>query len=63
MNVYLSTERQDHFSAYVDDLKLARKTENIDKIWKVLMKIVDLVEPISFLDYAYLGDTLRVSNW
>ena len=34
MNVYLSTERQDHFSAYVDDLKLARKTENIDKIWE-----------------------------
>ena len=40
---------------YVDDIKLAGKKQNIDPVWNVLMKQVDLGEPTSFLDYVYLG--------
>ena len=42
-----------------DDIKLAGKKHNIDPIWKVLMKQVDLGEPTSFLDHVYLGCTQR----
>ena len=44
---------------YVDDIKLAGKTENIDAMWKLLNKEVDLGEPTSFLDHVYLGCTRR----
>ena len=33
---------------YVDDIKLAGKTENMKPTWKILMKDVDLGEPTSF---------------
>ena len=33
-------------SVYVDDIKLAGKTENIEPTWTILMKDVDLGEPI-----------------
>ena len=46
-------------SVYVDDIKLAGKKQNIDPMWKVLMKEVDLGEPASFLDHVYLGCTQR----
>ena len=46
-------------SVYVDDIKLARKKQNIDPMRKVLNKEVDLGEPISFLDHVYLGCTQR----
>ena len=36
-------------SVYVDDIKLAGKKQNIDPVWKVLNKEVDLGEPTSFL--------------
>ena len=39
---------------YVDDVKVAGKTENIGPTWKILMKDVDLGEPTSFLDHVYL---------
>ena len=42
---------------YVDDIKLAGKKQNIDLMWKVLNKEVDLGEPTSFLDHVYLGCT------
>ena len=45
-------------SVYVDDLKLVAKKQNIDPMWKVLNK-VDLGEPTSYLDHAYLGCTQR----
>ena len=35
---------------YVDDVKLAGKTENIEPTWEILMKDVDLGEPTSFLN-------------
>ena len=44
---------------YVDDIKLAGKKQNIDPMWKLLNKEVDLGEPTSFLDHVYLGCTQR----
>ena len=44
---------------YVDDIKLAGEKQNIDPMWKVLNKEVDLGEPTSFLDHVYLGCTYR----
>ena len=44
---------------YVDAIKLDGKKHNIDPIWKVLNKEVDLGEPTSFLDHVYLGCTQR----
>ena len=44
---------------YVDDIKLAGKSQNINPMWKVLNKEVDLGEPTSFLDHVYLGCTQR----
>ena len=46
-------------SVYVDDIKLAGKKQNIDPMWKVLNKEVDLGEPTSFLDHENLGCTQR----
>ena len=39
--------------------KLAGKKQNIDPMWKVLNKEVDLGEPTSFLDHVYLECTPR----
>ena len=44
-------------SVYVDFIKLVGKKQNIDPMWKVLNKEVDLREPTSFLDHVYLGCT------
>ena len=44
---------------YVDDIKLAGKKQNIDPMWKVLNKEVDLGQPTSFLDRENLGCTQR----
>ena len=46
-------------SVYVDDIKLAGKKQNLDPMWKVLNKEVDLGEPTSFLDHVYLVCTQR----
>ena len=46
-------------SVYVDDIKLAGKQKNIDPMWKILMKDIDLEEPTSFLDHVYLRCTQR----
>ena len=46
-------------SVYVDDIKLAGKKQNLDPMWKVLNKEVDLGEPTSFLDHENLGSTHR----
>ena len=43
----------------MDDTKLAGKKQNLDPMWKVLNKEVDLGEPTSFLDHVYLGCTQR----
>ena len=46
-------------SVYVDDIKLAGKKQNINPMWKVLNKIIDLGEPTSSVDHEYLGCTQR----
>ena len=43
----------------VDDKKLAGKKQNLDPMWKVLNKEVDLGEPTSFFDHENLGCTQR----
>ena len=43
----------------MDDIKLAGKKHNIDPMWKVINKEVDLGEPTSFFDHVYLGCTQR----
>ena len=53
-NVYLLNHEKGLFlSVYVDDIKLAGKKHNIDPMWKLLYKEVDLGEPTSFLDHVY----------
>ena len=46
-------------SVYMDDIKLTGKTQNMNPMWKVLNKEVELGEPTSFLDHVYLGCTQR----
>ena len=43
----------------VDDIKLGGKKRNIDPMWKLFNKEVDLEEPTSYLDHVYLGCTQR----
>ena len=60
MNASLSIVKKGLFlSVYVDDIKLAGKKQNLDPMWKLLNKEVDLGEPTSFLDHVYLGCTQR----
>ena len=59
-NAYSYTVKKGLFlCVHVDDIKLAGKKQNIDPMWKVLNKEVDLREPTSFLDHVYLGCTQR----
>ena len=59
-NAYSYTVKKGLFlSVYVDDIKLAGKKQNLEPMWKVLNKEVDLGEPKSFLDHVYLGCTQR----
>ena len=44
---------------YVDYNKLVGKKLNIDPMWKLLNKEVDLGEPTSFFDHVYLGCSQR----
>ena len=46
-------------SVHVDDIKLAGKKQNLDPMWKLFNKEVDLGEPTYFLDHVYLGCTQR----
>ena len=60
MGMSLCTREKGLFlSVYVDDIKLAGKKQNLDPMWKLLNKEVDLGEPTSFLDHVYLGCTQR----
>ena len=55
--LFVHREKGLFLSVYVDDIKLAGKKQNLDPMWKVLNKEVDLGEPTSFLDHVYLGCT------
>ena len=43
----------------VDDVKSAGKRQNIDPMWEVLNKEVDVGVPTSFVDHVYLGCNQR----
>ena len=58
-NVSLFIVKKLFLSVHVDDRKLAGKKHNIDPMWKVLNKEVDLGEPTSFPDHVYLGCTQK----
>ena len=60
--LFVHREKGLFLSVYVDDIKLAGKKQNIDPMWKVPMRDVDLGEPTSFLDHVYLGCTQRESQ-
>ena len=57
--LFVHREKGLFLAVYVDDIKLAGKKQNLDPMWKVLNKEIDLREPISFLDHVYLGCTQR----
>ena len=57
--LFVHREKGLFLSVYVDDIKLAGKKQNINPMWKLLNKEVDLGEPTSFLDHVYLGCTQR----
>ena len=57
--LFVHREKGFFLSVHVDDIKLAGKKQNLDPMWKVLNKEVDLGEPTSFLDHVYLGCTQR----
>ena len=57
--LFVHREKGLFLSVYVDGIKLAGKKHNIDPMWKLLNKEVDLGEPTSFLDHVYLGCTQR----
>ena len=57
--LFVHREKGLFLSVYVDDIKLNGKKQNIDPMWKLLNKEVDLGEPTSFLDHVYLGCTQR----
>ena len=57
--LFVHREKWLFLSVYVDDIKLAGKKQNIDPMWKLLNKEVDLGEPTSFLDHVCLECTQR----
>ena len=58
--LFVHSEKGLFLSAYVDVIKLAGKKQNINPMWKLLNKEVDLREPTtSFLDHVYLACTQR----
>ena len=57
--LFVHREKGLFLSVYVDDMKLAGKKQNLDPMWKLLNKEVDLREPTSFLYHVYLVCTQR----
>ena len=60
--LFVHREKGLFLSVSVDDIKLAGKKDNINPMWKVHNKEVDLGEPTSFLDHVYLVCTQRQSE-
>ena len=57
--LFVNRARGLFLSVYVDDIKLAGKTENMEPTWKFLMKDAAQGEPTSYLDHVYLVCTQR----
>ena len=49
-------------SVFVDDMKMAKKSDNVSKLWATLQKKVDLEDPASLLHQKYLGYTQRAEK-
>ena len=49
-------------SVFVDDMKMARKSNNEQNLWATLQKKVDLEDPTSLLDQKNLGCTQRAEK-
>ena len=60
--LFVHREKGLFLSVSLDDIKLAGKKHNIDPMWKVLNKEVDLGEPTCILDHVYLGCIQRQSE-
>ena len=57
--LFVHREKRLFLSVYVNDIKLAGRKQNLDPMWKLLNKEVDLGEQTSFLDHENLGCTQR----
>ena len=57
--LFVHREKGLFLSVYVDDIKLAVKKQNMNPMWNVLDKEVDLGEPTFFLDHVDLECTQR----
>ena len=57
--LFVHREKGLFLSVYVDDITLAGKKQNLDLMWKLFNKEVDLGEPTSFLDHVFLVCTRR----
>ena len=44
---------------YVDDVKMAGREHNLERVWKGLMEHVDLEKPTTLLDQVHLRHTPR----
>ena len=53
--LFVHREKGLYSSVFVDDIKLVGKKQNINPMWKVRNKEVDMGEPTSFFDHVYLG--------
>ena len=49
---FVHSEKGLFLFVHVDDIKLTGKKQNVDPMWKLLIKAVDLGEPTSFLDHV-----------
>ena len=58
-NAYSHTVKKDYCYLCMYDMKLAGRKQNVNPMWKLLNKEVDLGEPASFLNHVYLGCTQR----
>ena len=59
MSLFVHREKGLFLSVYVDDQKMAGKKQNLDPMWKLLNKEVDVGEPTYSLDHEDLGCTQR----
>ena len=57
--LFVHREKGLFLSVYVDDIRLAGKKQNLDPMWKLLNKEVNLGEPTSVQDHVNLGCTQR----
>ena len=60
--LFVHREKGLFLSVYVDDIKLAGKKQNLDPMWKLLNKQVDLEEPTSFLDHVCTQRQCKISK-